>query len=160
MKHQATKPQHYAFTQTKHSPLLAKDAVAHGTLTIKGPAQMRWQYTDPTDFTLVIDTDTIYTIQQGRRTPLGGMAGTQMRAMAQTMMSLGSGEALSNGKLFDVQLSDSPAAIQATLIPKRRDMRRAVEQIIVHFDRKDYQVRTVKLLEKKDSYTLIEFRSK
>ena len=35
-----------------------------------------------------------------------------------------------------------------------------MQQVIVTFDKKSYRVNTVRLMEKKDSYTLIEFRAK
>ena len=141
-KPQPGKSQTYAFTQTKHSPMLAQDAVSHGVLTLSGERQMRWQYRDPTDLALVVDGDSIYTVSAGVRKALSGAAGAATRGMAQTMMTLASGNALADENLF------------------AGDMRRMMQQVIVTFDKKSYRVNTVRLMEKKDSYTLIEFRAK
>ena len=159
-KPQQGKIQTYSFTQTKHSPMLAQDAVSHGTLTLSGERQMRWQYTDPTDFALVVNSDSIYTESAGKRISLSGASGAAMRGMAQTMMTLASGNALSDEKLFTVELTEEPNAYRAVLTPKRRDMRRMMQQVVVTFDKKSYRVSTVRLMEKQDSYTLIEFRVK
>ena len=64
-KPQAGKTQNYAFTQTKHSPMLTHDAVSHGTLTLVGERRMRWHYSDPTDLSLVVEGDTVYTETNG-----------------------------------------------------------------------------------------------
>ena len=159
-KPQPGKSQTYAFTQTKHSPMLAQDAVSHGVLTLSGERQMRWQYRDPTDLALVVDGDSIYTVSAGVRKALSGAAGAATRGMAQTMMTLASGNALADEKLFAVELTEEPSAYRAVLTPKRRDMRRMMQQVIVTFDKKSYRVNTVRLMAKKDSYTLIEFRAK
>lgn len=159
-KPQQGKTQTYSFTQTKHSPMLAQDAVSHGTLTLSGERQMRWQYTNPTDFALVVNGDSIYTESAGKRSSLSGASGAAMRGMAQTMMTLASGNALSDEKLFTVELTEEPNAYRAVLTPKRRDMRRMMQQVVVTFDKKSYRVSTVRLMEKQDSYTLIEFRVK
>ena len=159
-KPQAGKTQTYAFTQTKHTPMLAQDAVSHGTLTLVGEHRMRWHYSDPTDLALVVEGDTIYTEADGQRCQLSGAAGAATRGMAQTMMALASGNGIADEKLFAVELTEDATSYQALLTPKRRDMRRMMQQVYVVFNKKDCRVKSVKLVEKGDSYTLIEFRAK
>lgn len=154
------KLQSYTFTQTKHSALFAQDAVLHGILTFNGERSMRWQYTDPTDFTLVVNGDSIYTITNGIRRPLSGIAGATTRNMTQTMMELSSGDGLANSKLFDAEITEESSGYTVTLTPKRRDMRHMMQQVLVFFNKKNLQIRSVKIIEKSDSYTLIEFHAK
>ena len=154
------KPLTYAFTQTKHSPMLAQDAVSHGTLTLSGERQMHWQYSDPTDLALIVDGDSIYTLSDGKRNTLSGVGGAATRGMAQTMMALAGGDALADGKVFAVELTEEPSLYRAVLTPKRRDMRRIMQPVTVTFDKGSCRVNTVRLLENNDSYTLIEFRAK
>ena len=146
-----------AFTQRKHTPLLTTDAVAHGRLTLNGERQMRWQYSDPTDMALVVSGDSIYTESGGKRRILGGAAGAPMKALAETMMGLTNGNGLTDGKTFGVELSEEDGLYKATLTPKRRDMKRMMQRIEVCFDHKNMAVRTVKLIEREGTYTLIEF---
>ena len=152
------------FCATAQSPVADRDAVlariAAAQKPQPGKSQMRWQYRDPTDLALVVDGDSIYTVSAGVRKALSGAAGAATRGMAQTMMTLASGNALADEKLFAVELTEEPSAYRAVLTPKRRDMRRMMQQVIVTFDKKSYRVNTVRLMEKKDSYTLIEFRAK
>lgn len=159
-KPQAGKTQTYVFTQTKHSPMLAQDAVSHGTLTLVGERRMRWHYSDPTDLALVVDGDSIYTETAGQRRSLSGAAGAATRGIAQTMMTLASGDGLANEKLFAVELTEDASCYHAVLTPKRRDMRRMMQQVEVVFHKKDCRIKSVKLIEKNDSYTLIEFSAK
>lgn len=159
-KPQAGKTQNYAFTQTKHSPMLTHDAVSHGTLTLVGERRMRWHYSDPTDLSLVVEDDTVYTETNGQRRPLSGAAGAAIRGMAQTMMTLASGNGLADEKLFAVELTEDASNYHALLTPKRRDMRRMMQQVYVVFNKKDCRVKSVKLVENSDSHTLIEFKAK
>ena len=150
----------YTFTQTKHSPLLAQDAVSHGNVTLTGQRFLRWHYTDPRNHAIVVDGDSIYAETDGKSHPLTGPAGSIMRNMTNTMMSLTSKSGLADEKVFSVELTEDDTGYHATLTPKRRDLRRLMQQVLVDFDKKSCSVRNVKLIEKHNSYTIIEFHAK
>ena len=160
MKQQVGKNMSYSFTQTKHSPMLSQDAVSHGTLTLNGERNMRWHYTDPKDHAIVVIGDSIYTESNGIRKNLSGASGAITRNITKTMMALCSDEALLDEKIFSVELTEDASAYHATLTPKRRDLRRMMQQVLVDFDKKNCRVRNVKLIEKHNSYTVIEFHAK
>ena len=73
----------YTFVQTKHSPLLAQDAVSKGTLSLGSDRTMRWQYTEPQAFSLIVEGDSIYTVSGGKRNSLSGASGKMTRGLAQ-----------------------------------------------------------------------------
>ena len=85
----------YSFRQTKHSRLLAEDAVSKGNLTL-GDRTMRWQYTEPMTFTLVVEGDSIYTVSDGKRNNLSGTADKMTRGLAQMMMQMTDGSSLND----------------------------------------------------------------
>ena len=157
---QAGKSIKYTFTQTKHSPLLAQDAVSHGNVTLTGERYLRWHYTEPRNHAIIVDGDSIYAETDGKKHTLAGPAGSIMRNMTNTMMSLTSGTGLADEKVFSVELTEDASAYHATLTPKRRDLRRMMQQVLVDFDKKSCRVRNVKLIEKHNSYTVIEFHAK
>lgn len=157
---QAGKSLKYDFTQTKHSPLFAQDAVSHGDVTLTSERYLRWHYTAPRNHAIIVDGDSIYTETDGKKHPLAGPAGAVMRNMTNSMMSLTVGNGLIDEKVFAVELTEDATAYHATLTPKRRDMRRMMQQILVDFDKKSCRVHKVKLIEKSNSYTVIEFRAK
>ena len=148
---------HYTFVQTKHSPLLAKDAVSKGTLRLSGDCSMRWQYTEPNAFTLAVEGDSIYTIIDGKRNPLSGAGGRMARGMAQLMMQMTAGASLTDEKLFETVLTEEGDVYRAVMTPKRRDMKRMMQQVVLTFDRKSLRIKSVRLVEKEDSYTHIDF---
>lgn len=160
LKPQAGKTIKYTFTQTKHSPLLAQDAVSHGNVTLTGQRFLRWHYTDPRDHAFIIDGDSIFAETNGKSHSLAGPAGSIMRNMTSTMMSLTSAGTLSSEKVFSIELTEDASAYHATLTPKRRDMKRMMQQLLVDFDKKSCRVLKVKLIEKHNSYTVIEFHAK
>lgn len=150
----------YNFTQIKHSPLLANDAVSHGDVTLTGSRYMRWHYSDPRNYAIIVDGDSIYAETDGKKHSLAGPAGAIMRNMTNSMMSLTAGNGLKDEKLFAVELTEDASGYHATLTPKRRDLRRMMKQIIADFDKKSCRLRKVKLSEMSNSYTLIEFRDR
>ena len=147
----------YTFVQRKHSPLLAQDAVSKGNLTLGSDRTMRWQYTEPQAMALVVEGDSIYTEAGGKRNQLSGASGRMTRGMAQMMMQMTDGASLTNDKLFETTLTEEAGTYRATLVPKRRDMKRMMQQAVLTFDRKTLRVKSVRLIEKEDSYTQIDF---
>ncbi len=147
----------YTFVQTKHSPLLAQDAVSKGNLTLGSNRTMRWQCTEPQAFALVVEGDSIYTIAGGKRNSLSGASGKMTRGLAQMMMQMTDGASLTNDKLFETTLTEDAGSYRATLVPKRRDMKRMMQQAMLTFDRKTLRIKSVRLMEKDDSYTQIDF---
>lgn len=151
---------HYTFTQTKHSPLLVHDIVSHGDVTLNGQTYMRWHYSDPHNYAVVVDGDSIFAETESKRHALAGPAGSIMRSMTGTIMSLTAKGALASEKLFAVELTEDATSYHAVLTPKRRDMRRLMQQLSATFDKKDCRLRSAKLTERHDSYTIIEFRDR
>ena len=147
----------YTFVQTKHSPLLAQDAVSKGNLTLGSDRTMRWQYTEPQAFSLVVEGDSIYTIANGKRNSLSGASGKMTRGLAQMMMQMTDGASLTNDKLFETQLAEEGTTYRATMTPKRRDMKRMMQQAVLTFDHKTLRIKSVRLIENNDSYTHIDF---
>ena len=148
----------YTFVQTKHSPLLAQDAVSKGNLTLGSDHTMRWQYTEPQEFALVVEGDSIYTIAGGKRNSLSGASGKMTRGLAQMMMQMTDGASLTNDKLFDTEISAEGTIYRVKMTPKRRDMKRMMQHAILTFDNKTLRIKSVRMIEKDDSYTQIEFK--
>lgn len=147
----------YTFVQTKHSPLLAQDAVSKGNLTLGSGRSMRWQYTEPQAFSLVVEGDSIYTIANGKRNSLSGASGKMTRGLAQMMMQMTDGASLTNEKMFETTVADESITYRVVLVPKRRDMKRMMQQAVLTFDHKTLRIKGVRLIEDKDSYTQIDF---
>jgi outer membrane lipoprotein-sorting protein len=147
----------YNFLQTKHSPLLAQDAVSKGSLVLGNGRSMRWQYTEPQAFALVVEGAAIYTIAGGKRNTLTGASGKMTRGLAQMMMQMTDGASLTNEKMFETTLAEEGSTYRITLVPKRRDMKRMMQQALLTFDHKTLRIKSVRLVEGNDSYTQIDF---
>ena len=148
----------YTFVQTKHSPLLAQDAVSKGILTLGSDRTMQWKYTEPKAFMLAVEGDSIYTVTDGKRNSLSGASGKMTRGLAQMMMQMTDGASLTNDKLFETTLTEDNGTYRANMVPKRRDMKRMMQQAELTFDRKTLRIKSVRLIEKADSYTQIDFK--
>ena len=67
------------------------------------------------------------------------------------------GASLTDDKLFETSVVEENGLYRVTLVPKRRDMRRMMQQIILTFDHKSLRIKSVRMIEKEDSYTHIDF---
>ena len=150
----------YTFRQTKHSPLLATDAVSTGSMTLRGNRSMEWRYTSPQEMTLGVSGDTIYTLVDGKRQPLSGAAARMSRGIAGMIAGLTDGASLTDERQFATTLEVDASCYRVQLVPKRRDMKRMMERAELVFDRGSMAVKSVKLIENAQSYTLIEFKKR
>ncbi len=131
--------------------------MSKGNLTLGSDRTMRWQYTEPQTFALVVEGDSIYTVVGGKRNSLSGASGKMTRGLAQMMMQMTDGASLTNDKLFETTLTEESGFYRATLVPKRRDMKRMMQQAVLTFDHKTLRIKSVRLIEKDNSYTQIDF---
>ena len=156
-KQNASTRQSFTFRQTKHSPMLAADAVSNGRMIVGPGKKLVWQYTTPKAFSLIVDGDSTYTETDGVRVPLAGNNGRITRRMSSMMMGLAEGKSLLDNKQFSSTLNETPSDYIVTLTPQRRDMRRIMQHITLTFDKKTLDISSVNIEEGKDSFTLIVF---
>lgn len=148
----------YAFRQTKHSPMLAEDAVSKGTMTVGPSRHLIWHYTEPNDMALVVEGDDIYMTKNGVRSELKGTSGRITRRLAALMVELSEGESLTDEGQFKSSLEETADRYIVVLEPRKRELKRMMQRTELTFSRQGYAILSVKIVEKDDSYTLIEFK--
>jgi outer membrane lipoprotein carrier protein len=117
------------FVQTYRSGVLGRSVVERGTLRIKPPGRMRWDYREPEQKTFVSDGKTFYFyVPADRQVIVKEQAGE--RGIAVTLLA-GRGDILSE---FQVALEeDAPAGLRRLrLTPRRPDP--DVEQVLLDVD--------------------------
>lgn len=148
----------YTFRQTKHSPLLAADAVSTGSMTLSGTRSMQWRYSSPQEMTLGVSGDTIYTVVGRKRQPLSGTAARMSRGIVGMIAGLTDGASLTDERQFATTIETEQSVYRVQLVPKRRDMKRMMQRAVLVFDRRTLGIKSVRLIEADDSYTQIDFK--
>ena len=145
------------FVQEKTSTMLAEPSVAQGTMHYAAPDRMRWEYTTPYAFALVVNGDRIVKVTDGKAEVLEGNAGRMYQGMVGLIMGSASGKKLFDTTVFDITLYDDNSFWRADMIPKRRDMKRMFNQLVFRFDKKTNGISRVEFVEAGGGTTSIQF---
>ena len=145
------------FVQEKTSAMLAEPSVAEGTMHYAAPDRMRWEYTTPYAFALVVNGDRIVKVTDGKAEVLDGNAGRMYQGMVNLIMGSASGKKLFDTTVFDIVLYDDNGFWRADMTPKRRDMKRMFSQLVFRFDKKTNGISRVEFVEAGGGVTSIRF---
>lgn len=146
------------FTQTKQSPLLAQAAVAQGRMSYTRPSSLRWEYTTPYDYVLVVEGDSVSMTSHGKKSPSAAWKSGVNRMTGMVMNSL-NGQRLFDQRLFDISLYEQTDCYRALMKPKRKDMRRMFASITFYFNKQTLMVERVELSEGEGTITTLQFDS-
>lgn len=145
------------FVQQKSSSMLAEPTVSEGMMTYIAPDKMRWEYTNPYAFALVVDGDRIVKETEGVTETLDGKSGRMYQGMVDLIMGSASGKQLFEASVFDVVLYDEEPYWRAEMNPKRRDMKRMFKQLKFRFDKTSNVISSVEFVEVGGDVTTIQF---
>ena len=145
------------FVQEKTSSMLSEPSVAEGTMHYAAPDRMRWEYTKPYAFALVVNGERIVKVTDGKAEVLGGNAGRMYQGMVNLIIGSASGKKLFDTTVFDIVLYDDNGFWRADLTPKRRDMKRMFSQLVFRFDKKTNGISRVEFVSANGDVTSIRF---
>ena len=145
------------FTQSKRSSLLAGEATSHGRMSYRRPDNLRWEYTDPNPFTLIVAGDSL-TVLDATGTPnTNANAKRLMKNLSSMILGSVNGNKLFDERMFTTQLYDDGKHYRAEMTPRRKEMQRMFQQISFLFDKNSHTITTVILTERKGDVTTILF---
>ena len=145
------------FVQEKSSSMLAEPSIAKGTMHYAAPDRMRWEYTEPYAFALVVNGERIVKVTDGKAEALDAKSGRMYQGMVGLIMGSASGKKLFDPTVFDVVLYDEGTCWRADMTPKRRDMKRMFSQLMFRFDKKTNGISRVEFKDAGGDVTSIRF---
>ncbi len=145
------------FVQEKTSSMLAEPSVAEGTMHYAAPDRMRWEYTTPYAFALVVNGERLVKVTEGKAEVLEGNAGRMYQGMVNLIIGSASGKKLFDTTVFDIVFYDDNGFWRADMTPKRRDMKRMFSQLVFRFDKKTNGISRVEFVSANGDITSIRF---
>ena len=145
------------FVQEKTSAMLAEPSVAEGTMEYIAPNRLRWEYTEPYSFALVVEGERITKITDGQPEVLEGNSSRMYQGMVDLIMGSATGRNLFDTSVFDVVLTDDGLHWKAEMTPKRRDMKRMFKELVFCFDKATSTIHLVHFVEAGGDVTSIRF---
>jgi len=145
------------FVQEKTSSMLAEPSIAKGIMHYAAPDRMRWEYTEPYTFALVVNGERIVKVTDGKAETVDAKSGRMYQGMVGLIMGSASGKKLFDTSVFDVVMYDDDTFWRAEMTPKRRDMKRMFSQLVFRFDKKTNGISRVEFNDAGGDVTSIRF---
>jgi outer membrane lipoprotein carrier protein len=142
------------FTQTYQGGVLRKTSTETGTLQVKKPGRMRWEYTSPEQKLFVSDGQKIYSYIPADRQVIVSSVPTDDRATTAVLFLVGKGDLARD---FTVSYADAaaPDRIALKLDPKSRQADYDWLELVV--DRESLQIRTLIAAEREGGRSTFQF---
>ena len=145
------------FTQQKTMAMLTEPTVSEGLMVYNAPNKMRWEYTSPYAFALVVNGDKITKTTDGNEEILDAKSGRMYQGIVSIIMSSATGQKLFDKSMFDVEIIDDGDFWRADMKPKKNSMKRMFTMLTFYFSKNDNIINKVEMKEASGDVTTIQF---
>jgi len=147
------------FVQYKHMDFLAKDIETSGKMNFKEPNLLQWQYKKPYNYSIVFKNGKILINDEGKKSAMDVGSSKIFAKLNKLIVGSVSGN-LFDDKEFDITYFRSKGQFLTKLVPKDAALKKYIKQIELTFDKDDFTVVQVRLLESSEDYTRIVLKNK
>lgn len=147
------------FIQLKHIDFLSNDIESKGDLYFKAPDVIKWSYTEPYEYSVIFKDKKLYINDAGKKSDVNLASNKVFKKLNDLIARSVSGDMLDDGQ-FTIEFYKKDNVYIAKLTPKDKTLSAMFKQIILQFNKNDFLVSSVKLIEPSDDYTLIKFENK
>jgi outer membrane lipoprotein-sorting protein len=144
------------FTQEKEMSFMQEKVVSGGKFYFQKENQLRWEYTSPYSYVILVNGSRISIIDEGRRKDYDGSSNRMFLEISEIMSGLVNGSLLA-GDRFAQEWQEGPGFYLVHLTPLSTVMKDYVSKIILKLDPEDFSAVELKMEEKTGDYTLITF---
>lgn len=148
-----------AFIQEKHMEILSKPMASEGKMQFKKPNLLRWEYTKPYEYSIILDGEKITINDQGKVNAMEIGASQAFRQINELIVNSVRGNVLDDER-FTIEIEESEKLYHSILHPKDADMKRFLEKINIYFNKEDFAVSKIILWEAAADYTEIIFKDR
>jgi outer membrane lipoprotein-sorting protein len=145
------------FTETSHSPLLAKPLVARGTLTVVRPSRVALLYSQPDSRTVIIDAGKLRVVWPSRAidrtTPVGAME----RRVQQYFVDKSPDQLRRHFDIDARVAADRPGTWFVSLAPKRKQIREGLSRLDLWITRETVMLSAMRMTFPGGDTKLMEF---
>ncbi|AHM59732.1 hypothetical protein D770_07345 [Flammeovirgaceae bacterium 311] len=147
-----------SFSQEKYLAILANKIESEGNIQFKKPNLLKWAYTTPYQYAIILNGNELIINDQGKENSFDIASSQAFMQINELIVNSVQGNILDEER-FTIQYLESKNHYQAKLQPKEEQMKKFLKGIDVYFDKVNYTVAKIKLIEPEDDYTLITFRN-
>ena len=148
------------FIQEKNLSFLSEKIISKGLFYFKKESKIRWQYTEPFDYLIIINDDKIYIKDEDRESKYDMASNKIFKEINKIITGCIQGDILNNDKEYKIEYYENDNLYYVKLTPYSEKMKEFLSNIDIYFDKKDFSVSKLEMMELSGDYTKIEFINK
>ena len=147
------------FVQVKHLDVLSEDIESNGKLFYKADDNVRWEYTEPLEYLIVLRKGKVSIKDEGKVSSYDLSGNKTFEKINEMMVSSMKGDLLVDQSDYKYVFKESSSAYLVEMYPKEKKVQEFLKSIKIYFSKKDYSVQKVKMEEQSGDYTLMKFKN-
>jgi outer membrane lipoprotein-sorting protein len=148
------------FIQEKHMDILTEASISKGHFSFKNGNLVRWEYTDPFKYIIIINDGKIAVIDEKRTSSYDLTANSAFIEINSKLAGLINGDIVNSKNDFRIKYFENEHQCLLKLAPIAKNMKDYFKSIFVWFDKSDYTVAKIRMTELSGDFTEICFTGK
>ena len=148
------------FIQEKNLSFLSEKIISKGLFYFKKENKIRWQYTEPFDYLIIINDDKIYIKDEDRESKYDMASNKIFKEINKIITGCIQGDILNNDTEYKIEYYENDNFYYVKLTPYSEKMKEFLSNIDIYFNKKDFSVSKLEMIELSGDYTKIEFLNK
>lgn len=148
------------FVQEKNLSVLAGKIISKGHFSFRRENNIRWEYLQPYRYLIIISGGKIYIREESAQKQYDIQSSEMFRQMNTFISGCIQGDILKNESDFGITYLENAGEYMVKLVPKSPSMRNMLSEVQLAFDRGDFSVIRINMVEPGGDYTRIDFLNK
>ena len=148
------------FVQEKNLVVLSEKIISKGKFYFKKENNIRWEYTEPYRYLIIISKDQLYTRDDKNQKQYDIQSNKLFNEMNRFISGCIQGDILKNDKDYTTEYFENSDQYYVKLVPRGEKMRQMLNELQIWFDKNDLSISGLKMVESGEDYTKIDFINK
>lgn len=148
------------FTQIKHLDIMSEDIESEGKLYYKSENKLRWEYTSPIEYMIVMNNGKLTIKDDGKVSSYDLSGNKTFKKVNEMIVKSLQGDIVQQELDYKYEFKENKNLYLVTMYPKEKKVQEFMESIQIYFSKKDYSVSEVKMIEQSGDYTIMKFKNK
>jgi outer membrane lipoprotein-sorting protein len=149
-----------SFVQRKYMSVLTEPSKSSGYFCFKNPGKVRWEYSEPFKYLVVINNDRLYLKDDNKTRSFEMTSSKSFVALSSGLGKLLQGDIYDKKNEFTCKYFENELSYKVVLVPVTKELKKVFLAIQLYFDKKLFSVSRVVMIELSGDKTEIEFTSR
>jgi outer membrane lipoprotein-sorting protein len=147
------------FVQKKTISILAEEMISEGKMYFKQKDKLRWEYTKPFQYEFVMNGDKLMTIAGNTKNIIDVNSNNAFREICKIIISGINGSGILDASRFSAKFFVGNKENMVAIVPKQKELKQMFNKINIYFNKTNYAVSSVEIIELNGDKTFIEMKN-